>query len=405
MYELTLVIQVMLFSTFAWAACTILRGMRRGRIEKSATGDPSRFAIIVCAHNEAQVVGKLLQSLENQRYDRNLFHVFLVADHCGDQTAAIGERFSKVTVWRRNEGPRTGKGAVLRWGISRLVAQYGNRFSHLIIFDADNVASPDFLTWMDKSFRQGETLVMGNRRPLNPYDTLLTRWYSLYWICVDVFLCQPNANLGRPAIISGTGFGFSLDLLDHGQWPTQTMVEDMEFSMQQNFKGIFATYQEKALFYDEQPENLSTLVRQFRRWFTGHFQIARIYWKPWIRHFLHTPDARLIDNFVPTLLCVTFGFYLLISVGWVLYNAISGQALFHLKDILWWGMLYLLSLGIASWATQLGHLSFKKMWPGIATGGLYCILLSLIAVYSLFFPQRQWVPIAHTYNGLPDNLK
>lgn len=404
MYELTLAIQLVLFVTFAWAACTILRGMARTRPAKPPGGTPCRFGIIVCAHNEENVVGKLLESLEQQHYDKNLFHVFLLADHCTDRTGDVGEQFPHVTVWRRNNGPRSGKGAVLSWGIPRILQEYGKHFSHFIIFDADNAADPDFLAAMDESFRQGAKLVMGNRLPLNPYDNLLTRWYSLYWTCVDVFLCKPNASLGRPAIISGTGFGFSRDLLDGGKWPTRTIVEDMEFSMQQNFKGIFADYQEKARFYDEQPDTLAAMVRQYRRWFTGNYEIARAYWRPWVQHFLARPDARLIDNFIPMLLCLVFGFYLLISGSWVVYNWAAGVPLFHLKDILWWGMLYGMSLVISAWAVHLGHLSLKKMLPGILTAGIYCILLSLLAVYSLFFPQRKWIPIAHTHRDLPEDL-
>jgi cellulose synthase/poly-beta-1,6-N-acetylglucosamine synthase-like glycosyltransferase len=57
-------------------------------------------------------------------------------------------------------------------------------------------------------------------------------------------------------------FGFDVKLLDRDGWQTRTIVEDLEFSMQQNFKGVFSKYQDRARFYDEQPVTLRAMVSQ-----------------------------------------------------------------------------------------------------------------------------------------------
>ena len=64
---------------------------------------------------------------------------------------------------------------------------------------------------------------------------------------------QAPGQCGPAGIISGTGSGFDASLLEPEGWHTRTIVEDMEFSMQQNFKGVFSVYQDDARFYDEQP--------------------------------------------------------------------------------------------------------------------------------------------------------
>ena len=74
-----------------------------------------------------------------------------------------------------------------------------------------------------------------------------------------------------------------------------------------------------------------------------------------------------------------------------------GVPLFHIKDILWWCMLYMLSLGVGTPCVVKGGLSVRRMLPAILTGGFFCILISMVAVYSVFKPQRKWVPIAHTH--------
>ena len=401
MYRLTFIVQLLLVVTFLWTCSTVFMGLLTRRKEKPVTGEPSRFAILVCAHNEANVVGKLFQSLEDQDYPGDLYRVFLLADHCEDGTPEVGRRYPHVTVLERKEGTRTGKGAVLSWGIPLIRQRYGGTFSHIVIFDADNMADRGFLAALDGSFRRGARLVMGNRLPLNPFDNLISQWYSMYWLSVDLF-SKPRANVDLPGIISGTGFGFDASLLEPEGWHTRTIVEDMEFSMQQNFKGVFSVYQDDARFYDEQPVTWKGMVSQLRRWMTGNYQIAREYRKEWLAHFRARPDARLIDNFVPMLMCVVFGFYFLSNVLWVGYHAVEGRPLFALKDVLWWTMLYGLSLVMGTCAIKAGDLPVKRMLPGILTGGFFCIFLSLVAVWSVFFPQKQWIPIAHVHQEGPE---
>lgn len=404
MYTITLLVQLLLLITFLWVAGTTLMGLLHPKKDKPGSGAYCSMAVVVCAHNEEAVVGKLLQSLAEQDYPRDKFHVFLLADHCSDRTAAVGRTFEQVTVYERSSGPRTGKGAVLTWGIPLILEKNPGRFTHMVIFDADNVADTGFLSALNQSFDRGGRLIMGNRLPLNPYDNIISEWYSMYWLTVDNLLCKPHHSMNLSAIISGTGFGFDLSLLEPEGWHTVTITEDMEFSMQQNFKGVFSDYQEEARFYDEQPTGFGTMIKQLRRWCTGNFEIAQHYRTVWFRHFRAKPDARLINNFVPMLMCTVFGFYFISNVFWLLYNAVSGLPLFAPKDVLWWIFLYLLSLGIGTYSAAKGGLSLTKMLPGILTSGLYCLLISLVAVYSLFKPQRAWIPIAHRHKDFPTDF-
>lgn len=397
MYILTLIIQIVLLVSFLWTCGTVLHGLLTPPQKRPLVKGDCRFAVLICAHNEEHVVGQLLDSLDHQTYDPALFHMFLFADYCTDHTAQVARRYENVTVLERQEGPRTGKGAVLCWGVEKVMEQYSDRFDHIVIFDADNEADPCFLSALNERFRQGARMVMGNRLPLNPYDNLISRWYSMYWLTVDTLYCQPRDRAGHSSIISGTGFGFEASLLQPEGWHTRTITEDLEFSMQQNFKGVYASYAEDALFYDEQPTTLAAMVSQLRRWCTGNYEIAQVYAGRWFREFTAHFDMRLIDNFIPMLLCVIFGFYFLSNIVWLFYNGAIGVPLFHIKDILWWCMLYVLSVGVGTTCVIRGGLNVEKMLPAILTGGLFCILISLVAVYSVFKPQRKWVPIEHTH--------
>ena len=395
MIFLTMIIQILLLAAFFWAAGGILLGLLAGKKQRKIIAKHHCFAIIVCAHNEENVLSNLLDSLVHQTYDKNNYHIFLLADHCTDETAAIGRAYSQVTVWERNTGKRSGKGAVLNWGIELLRKTTGTKYDSYVVFDADNKATPNFLEEINNCLSTGAKLVMGNRKSSNPYSSLVSSWYTIYWQTVDFLYCRPRSNLGLPAIISGTGFAFLADLLGPEGWKTTSITEDIEFSMEQNLKGVFAIYWEEAVFYDEQPTDLPTMFSQVRRWCTGNYQIAVKFRQIWWEHFCAKPNLKLIDNFIPIFLAAMFGFYLILNFCWLFYNGAQGVNPFGPIDVIWWSFLYLLSVGISY--VVIKHSSFQRdrMLPAILTSGIYCILFSLIAVYSVFKPVREWKPIEH----------
>lgn len=66
MYVLTFIVQLVLFLTFLWICSTVFMGRMTSKKPRLVTAGPSRFAILVCAHNEEPVIGKLLRSWKNR---------------------------------------------------------------------------------------------------------------------------------------------------------------------------------------------------------------------------------------------------------------------------------------------------------------------------------------------------
>ncbi len=395
MLFLTMLIQIVLLLAFTWAALVTLWGLFSKTPPKKNTVNEETFAVIICAHNEETVIAKLLASLEQQNYPHQLYQVFLLADHCTDGTIAKASAFPHTLIYAREDGPRTGKGEVLRWGLNKIKEKYGDSFKQVVVFDADNIAAPNFLARMNDGFSRGAKLLMGNRQALNPYVSTISGWYTLYWQTVDALYCKPRSNLGMSAILSGTGFAFAWELIQKNGWQTTTITEDIEFSMQQNLKGIFAVYLEEALFYDEQPSDFKTLLSQLRRWCTGNYQVFTRYKKDWWQVFRKNPTMKLLDNVIPIGLCCGFGWYLIFSFFWLLYNAFHHFNPFGLVDICWWGGLYFLSVSVGFIAARAGNFQLRKMYLSILTSGIYCIIFSLVAVFSLFVPVKGWKPIVH----------
>ncbi len=392
------VIQTVLSVFLIWSLAVAILGtlqMRR-QLVLSQSIPVLRYAIVICAHNEEQVIDNLLTCLENQDYDEGNYHIFVLADHCTDRTAAKSRRHSQVTVWERNEGERSGKGAVLNWGFTR-IRNYPASFDNVLLFDADNTVNPEFLLNMNRYFEAGAEIVTGKRIAQNPFASLVSQWYTLYWCLVNSLYNKPRFKLGLSSMVSGTGFAFKWNLLSKEGWKTYSLSEDIEFSCQQVMQGHKIDFAEEALFYDEQPTDFHVMVTQLSRWCTGGYQIVRRYFKSWLHLYLQHPTYRLLDLFMVLGFTVIMGlaalFYILLAAGMAYEGTflyLAGPAVFMYAAT---SLVGLASAYFDGWPVG-------RLMRGIITFPIFYITLSLVSLWRLFIPQRRWVNIVHK-GGVP----
>ena len=80
----------------------------------------------------------------------------------------------------------------------------GDKYSAIIVLDADNIVSPNFLTEMNVKLNNGHKVIQGYIDSKNPNDNWLTMSYSIaFWSNNRLFqLCRDN--LGLSCQLSGT---------------------------------------------------------------------------------------------------------------------------------------------------------------------------------------------------------
>ena len=99
----------------------------------SGSDEPlNRFAILVPAHNEEQLVGNLCKSLLEIDYPRENTKIFIIADNCNDETANVC-RAHPLTVLEREDSDNAGKGQAIAWALKQI---------HLTQFDAVFIVVP-----------------------------------------------------------------------------------------------------------------------------------------------------------------------------------------------------------------------------------------------------------------------
>ncbi|MCL6597119.1 MAG: glycosyltransferase family 2 protein [Alicyclobacillus macrosporangiidus] len=240
-----------------------------------------RFAVIIPAHNEEQVIGPLVDSLMAQEYPRELYDVHVIADNCTDHTREVALKHG-AAVHVRNSEDKRGKGYAIEWMLDRLWKS-GVQYDAIVMFDADNLVAPDFLRIMNDRLCDGHKVIQGYLGVKNPFDTWVSVSMAIsYWYSNRMWQ-NARQNLGLSCSLGGTGLCIDMALLREMGWGATGLTEDLEFGVRCVERGIYPIWAHDAKVYDEKPTTLMASMRQRLRWMQGHFHCAQRHMIPLIK--------------------------------------------------------------------------------------------------------------------------
>ncbi len=254
---------------------------------KSSPKRPRRLlnknvAIIIAAKDEAKVIRHILASMMAQTYDPRRFVVYLVADNCTDDTAAIARAFAadhpgRIVVFERRDSIRKGANFAIQHALAR-IEQKNLAYDAYCYFDADNVLDENWLTEAMAKMAEGYEVVTSYRNSLNFKSNWITASYGIQFLKESSFINASRQTFKMTSWINGTGFCFSRRVLElTGGWNFNSLSHDIEFTQFLAFHGVRCGYAPEAVFYDEQPVRFKDSWRQRLRWSKGFLQVFRIY--------------------------------------------------------------------------------------------------------------------------------
>lgn len=242
-----------------------------------------RYAAVVLARNEENVIGELLENLRNQNYPKELLDLYVVADNCTDHTADIARQAGAFAYERFDEAHK-GKGYAMDYLFKKLKEEGKNDYEGFFIFDADNLVDPNFVWEMNRTFDQGYDALTCYRNSKNFDDNWISAGYSIWFLREARFLNFPRMLLGTNCHVSGTGFLVSAKVIEeNGGWPFHLLTEDIQFSVDSAIRGRKIGYCDKAVIYDEQPTTFRQSWDQRLRWSKGFYQVDREYTIPLLK--------------------------------------------------------------------------------------------------------------------------
>lgn len=356
----------------------------------------NRFMAIIPAHNEESVIGNLIDSLKKQNYPKELLDIYVIADNCTDKTAEIAKNAGAIVYERFDEENKT-KGHALKWFLNKKIEEDAP-YDAFCVFDADNIAHEDFIKNMNKKLCQGEDVVQGYRDIKNPTDSWISAGYAIFYWTMNRFYHLARYNLGLSPLINGTGFMVKFDVVKPTGWDTQTLTEDIEFSLKRIIAGKKLGWATDAIVYDEQPVGFKQSWSQRSRWTVGHMQCIQNYTKDLAtatkkNKTLMNFDGLLyivgsIPMFVLTLVLLAINFVMYLGNGITTWELIENILRYLIPT-------FLLPIGTAIIIMLLDKKPIKPMWKGLLCYPLFLGSWLLINFKCLFKRDTSWEKIEH----------
>ena len=380
--------------TLYFAAVAVFALRRRKRFPRSAP--QTRFAVVVAARNEEAVIGNLVYSVLSQEYPEALRDVYVVPNNCTDFTEAAAAAAGAEII--HCLGPVSSKGDALHQAFAQLLPKGYDAF---LVFDADNVLAPDYLSRMNDAFASGAQVCKSRTRAQNPTASGVAGCYGLYNVIFDLIWNRARAACGLSAKLVGTGFGFRREVLEHlGGWNTSTIAEDAEFAAQCAGAGYRVCWVPDALNYDEEPNSFRLSLRQRKRWCSGVMQVAKQevgrLWRTgvprpalrWdITMFLLAPFTQAASG-------------LLLLLG-ILAGVLTGDATGLVIALCSLGLYCVGGMALGVLLCLLGGYGLQGMTKTIVLFPVFMASWLPLQVISLFRDTKQWYAVAHRGQGAP----
>ena len=270
------------------------------------------LAVLVPAHDEEAGIAASLATIVPQLAAGD--RLVVVADNCGDDTAAAA-RAAGATVLERRSDLR-GKGYALAHGIDHLRADPP---AAVVIIDADCALAPGSLDALMADLARTGRPVQALDLMVAPAGSGLGRrmaefaWRVRNWV-------RPGgwARLGLPCQLMGTGMALSWDMVRDAALANASIVEDMKLGLDLAARGMPPVFCDRALVTSRFPDSDAAAGTQRTRWEHGHIEMILRELPPTLGAAVKRGDPRLLglalDLAVPPLALLAG----LLALDWLL---------------------------------------------------------------------------------------
>ncbi|MEM4146136.1 MAG: glycosyltransferase family 2 protein, partial [Metallosphaera sp.] len=232
------------------------------------------------------VLGRLLDRLVNQEYDRSKYEIIVIEDGSVDNTLEVCNRYAEMysivkCIHLEKADVINGKSKALNYGLKI------SRGDIIGVFDADTVPRLDVLGYVAQKFESDARIgaVQGRLVPINVRESIISRLASLEELFSE-YSISGRARLGLFVPLEGTCSFIRREALDRvGGWNESVLTEDLDLSLKLTALNYLISYSPSVQSWREVPTMFSSLIRQRLRWYRGNFELTvrlsrfKITWK------------------------------------------------------------------------------------------------------------------------------
>lgn len=357
--------------------------------------DLHRIALIVCARNEASVIGETVRDiLDKQDYPKDKYDIYVVADNCTDDTAKLAEEAGATVFVHTDDNPAHHRVAYpLEFGLRKILEM--KKYDFVIRIDADNLLNKDFFRRMNDAFCSGVEIARPYEASRNPTQNSWATVSATYYMRDSMIACNFREFFHLDSMLTGAGMMLSTKMLEEiGVWDAFTASEDAEFTCKRLCEKRRVHYVCDAVVYEDMPSTLKDTHIRNARMGNG---LNRVFfqdgWKM-LGHFFISGRWSNVDLFVQLLFipvavlcCLWFPAYYIFYIIAHFINAVGPE---------WLGNIYALD-GTSLTAEASASSLINTMIPTL------CIVLG---VFLFVYPFQTWIAVMRSKKKLGlKNLK
>ena len=331
-----------LFFVGSLAFAQWLRSRRRERIHAGSEYSPF-VSIIVPAYNEELVIRNTIRSLLASEYTN--YEIIVVDDGSQDNTSkVVREEFGNDERVKLFTEPNSGKATALNTGLQYAQGEV------VIALDADTVFAPQTVGALAHRFYDKQVGAIAGNAKVGNRVNLVTRWQALEYITSQNMDRRAFASLNCITVVPGAVGAWRKDLLiEAGGFPSDTLAEDQDLTLQIRRLGYKIGYEDAAIAWTEAPHNLNALAKQRFRWSYGTLQCMWKHQDALFRPrfgalgFIAMPNVWIFQIFFPLISPIMdlILLYTLISTAIDRWQQGSGYTSTNLQQVLFYYALFL----------------------------------------------------------------
>jgi biofilm PGA synthesis N-glycosyltransferase PgaC len=246
------------------------RTIQRRRLLLWVKGCQVKFCVIIPAKDEKLGIGKTVRSV--LAAGANQADVYVMDDGSSDGTGAIAGSYG-VNVLRNDKNigkARSILRATQNWSLTE-------NYDIVCLMDADTEVNENYFHVCVAEFGNPEVAAVCGRALSVPHNWLTAYRSLAYWISHAIYK-GGQSNMGVVTVVPGCAASFRADVFAQLEWNSDTIVEDMDCTIQVHRKKLGKIiYQPGALVFTQDPSNLRGYVKQMYRWDVGAWQVGKKY--------------------------------------------------------------------------------------------------------------------------------
>ena len=229
----------------------------------------SEITVGICAYNEENNIGKLLDNILREQNLPKASEILVVCSGCTDNTVDIvnqhAKKDSRVHAYIENE--RKGKASAVNYILSNA------KGNNILFISADTLPNKGCFSGLFSKLQLPNVgVTCGNPVPVNSSTSLVGRFVQILWSFHDhVFRQLNDAGLARHATEI---FCIRKGIVD--KIPIETVNDDAFIALVAKKKGFLVEYETESRISICGPKTFREYFRQRRRVLFGHKQVKKI---------------------------------------------------------------------------------------------------------------------------------